>query len=79
MSDTLSESLRRIKIQTRVQYGLMFLFGSLSLVAAVAPLDELTKVAVVAMLFGFTAGLWVSHLIQLVQAAVAKNDGVTAR
>jgi hypothetical protein len=75
MEESFSESLRRIKIETRVQYGLMFLFGSLSLVAAVAPLGELTKVAVVAMLFGFTAGLWISHLIQLVQRAVTENTG----
>ncbi|MFC4406102.1 hypothetical protein [Haloarchaeobius iranensis] len=77
MDENFSESLRRIKIETRVQYGLMFLFGSLSLVAAFAPLGELTKIAVVAMLFGFTAGLWVSHLIQLVQRAVA--DGTTGQ
>jgi uncharacterized membrane protein YdjX (TVP38/TMEM64 family) len=77
MNEGFSESLRRVKIETRVQYGLMFLFGLLSLVAAVAPLGELTKVAVVAMLFGFTAGLWVSHLIQLVRGAVA--DGTTGQ
>lgn len=79
MDESFSESLRRVKIETRVQYGLMFLFGSLSLVAAVAPLGELTKVAVVAMLFGFTAGLWVSHLIHLVQGAVAENTGPTGQ
>jgi hypothetical protein len=40
----------------------------------VAPLDTLVKAVVVSVLFGFTAGLWVSHLIQIVQSAVDRNQ-----
>lgn len=68
-----SEAVYNVDIETRIQYGLMFLFGTLCLGAALAPLAELTKVAVVATLFGFTAGLWVSHLVQRIQVAVERT------
>jgi hypothetical protein len=66
--------VRPLDLDTRIQYGMMFLFGALCLVAAVAPLDTLVKAVVVSVLFGFTAGLWVSHLIQIVQSAVDRNQ-----
>ncbi|PSP44481.1 hypothetical protein BRC68_02995 [Halobacteriales archaeon QH_6_64_20] len=63
------EQLKRVDRQTRVQYGLMIVFGGLCLVAALAPLDDLTRTAAVGTTFGFTAGLWVSHLIGVLQRA----------
>jgi len=67
------DQLKRIDRQTRVQYGLMVIFGGLCLVAALAPLDDLTRTAAVGTTFGFTAGLWVSHLIGVLQRAVEEN------
>lgn len=77
MSANLTKTLGRFDIETRIQYGLMFLFGALSLVAAVAPLELLTKAVVVSSLFGFTAGIWVSHLVQIVQRAAGRNNATT--
>lgn len=74
----LAESLGRIDVETRVQYGLMILFGTLCLVAAAAPLALLIKVAVVSTLFGLTAGIWIAHLVQIVQRA-ADRSGASAR
>lgn len=73
MSASLTTTLRQLDLKTRVQYGLMFLFGSLCLLAAVAPLDLLIKAVLVSTLFGFTAGLWVGHLIQVIQTARDRN------
>ncbi len=78
MSTGLSQSLGKIDMDTRVQYALMFLFGGLCLLAAVAPLAELTQVALVGTLFGFTAGLWVSHLIGIVHDAVKQKNAAAA-
>jgi len=75
MSANLTKTLGRFDLETRIQYGMMFLFGTLSLVAAVAPLELLVKVVIVSSLFGFTAGIWVSHLVQIVQRAA---DNATA-
>jgi fatty acid desaturase len=69
MTANFTQTLRNLDVDTRIQYGLMFLFGGLCLLAAVAPLAVLTKAVVVSVLFGFTAGIWVSHLVQIVQHA----------
>ncbi|WP_245756843.1 hypothetical protein [Halogranum rubrum] len=63
---------------TRVEYGLMLIFGTLCIAAAFAPLEESMRIATVGTLFGFTAGLWVSHLVQVLQRAAetAKADVV---
>lgn len=79
MSTGITEELRRIDSETRIQYGLMFLFGTLCLLAAVAPFELLLKAVLVSTLFGFTAGLWVSHLVQIVQRAAGKRTAETAR
>jgi hypothetical protein len=71
MASTLTETFTRIDTETRIQYGLMVLFGTLCLLAAVAPLELMTKAVVVSALFGFTGGLWVSHLVQIIQRAAA--------
>jgi len=73
MSTNVSKELRRLDLETRIQYGLMLLFGVLCLIAAVAPLELLVKAVVVSTLFGFTAGIWVSHLVQVVQKAAERN------
>lgn len=75
MGTDLSESVKSIDVQTRVQYGMMIIFGGLSLIAAAAPLDLLIKVATVSTLFGLTAGLWIAHLVGVIQRAANRNRG----
>jgi hypothetical protein len=56
----------------------MFLFGTLCIAAAFAPIEESLRVTAVGTLFGFTAGLWVSHLVQVLRrAADARRLDVT--
>ncbi|AQL41967.1 hypothetical protein BV210_04205 [Halorientalis sp. IM1011] len=72
------EEIRRVNRETRVQYALMFIFGVLCIGVAFAPLEETIRITTVGTLFGFTAGLWVSHLVQVLRrAAEAKNADVT--
>ena len=68
------EELRRVNRETRVQYSLMVIFGSLCIVAAFAPLEETIRITTVGTLFGFTAGLWVSHLIQILLGAAGARS-----
>lgn len=77
MSTNLTTKLQRLDPETRIQYGLMFLFGTLCLIAAVAPLDLVVKSVLVSTLFGFTAGIWVSHLVQIVQKAAGERTAET--
>lgn len=79
MSTTPTKKLQGLDLETRIQYGLMFLFGTLCLIAAVAPLELLVKAVLVSTLFGFTAGLWVSHLVQIVQKAADRPAAETAQ
>jgi uncharacterized membrane protein YdjX (TVP38/TMEM64 family) len=73
------DEIRRANRDTRVQYVLMVVFGALCIVAAFAPLPESIRITTVGTLFGFTAGLWVSHLVQVLQRAVKANrDGTEA-
>lgn len=71
------DAVRQVDLETRIQYGLMVLFGALCLVAAVAPLELLTKAVVVSVLFGFTGGLWISHLVQVLQRAIDRKNATT--
>jgi Flp pilus assembly pilin Flp len=64
---------RRANRLTKLQYTLMGVFGSVAVVAGVAPISEQLKIAAVALAFGVTVGLWLSHLLVMVQDAV---DGV---
>ncbi|WP_433634452.1 hypothetical protein [Halomicrococcus sp. NG-SE-24] len=71
------EEIRQVNRGTLIQYVLMFIFGTLCVVVAFTPLEEPIRITAVGTLFGFTAGLWVSHLIQILQrAAVAKNADI---
>ncbi|WP_254831357.1 hypothetical protein [Haloglomus salinum] len=79
MNSTLTTTLQRLDLETRIQYGLMFLFGSLCLLAAIAPLELLVKAVIVSTLFGFTAGIWVSHLVQIVQQAAERQQSGTTQ
>lgn len=74
------EEIRRANRDTRVQYVLMFIFGTLCIAAAFAPLEESIRITTVGTLFGFTAGLWVSHLVQVLQRAATegRTEGVEA-
>jgi Flp pilus assembly pilin Flp len=65
--------IRRASLDTRVQYGLMAVFGALCIVAAFSPLQDPVRITTVGTLFGFTAGLWVSHLVQVLQRAVDES------
>ncbi|WP_324758114.1 hypothetical protein [Haloarcula montana] len=76
MNATFPTDLGDVDLDTRIQYGLMALFGALCLVAAVAPLATLVKAVTVAALFGLTAGIWISHLVQTIQKAA---DATTER
>lgn len=60
------DRLERLDSVTRLQYGLMIIVGSACLIAAIAPINYELKVAAVSVTFGFTVGLWVSHLISVV-------------
>jgi intracellular septation protein A len=71
------ESIKSVDVRTRVQYGMMIVFGTLCLVAAAAPLDLLIKVTAVSTLFGLTAGLWISHLVQITQRVAIQGEGAT--
>jgi Flp pilus assembly pilin Flp len=66
----------RANRDTRVQYGLMLVFGTLCIVTAFSPLQDPVRITAVGTLFGFTAGMWVSHLVQVLQRAVeaTKNE-----
>ena len=77
MSTNITNKLRRLDLETRIQYGMMFLFGTLCLIAAAAPLELLIKAVLVSTLFGFTAGLWISHLVQIVQKAAGRKTAET--
>lgn len=48
---------------TRIQYGLMIVFGGGCVVLALSPLPQEIRVAAVSMTFGLTVGLWLSHLM----------------
>ncbi len=63
------DEIRRVNRATRVQYSLMLIFGTLCIVTAFAPLEESIRITTVGTLFGFTAGIWVSHLVQVLQRA----------
>lgn len=62
--------LRRANRGTRVQYVLMVIFGGLCITAAFSPFRDAVRITLVGTLFGFTAGLWVSHLIQVLRRAI---------
>lgn len=65
--------IRAANRDTRVQYGLMVVFGTLCIIAAFAPLQENVRITTVGTLFGFTAGIWVSHLVQVLQRAAEES------
>jgi uncharacterized membrane protein len=62
--------IRRANRGTRVQYVLMAIFGGLCVLATFAPFQDVIRFTTVGTLFGFTAGLWVSHLIQVLRRAI---------
>lgn len=54
---------------TQVQYSLMVVFGASSIAAAALPLPSQVSTVLVAVFFGLTAGLWISHLIDVLNTA----------
>jgi hypothetical protein len=73
------DAFERLNLETRIQYGLMGIFGTLCLIAAASPLELLTKAVVVSVLFGFTGGIWISHLVQIVQRAANRKQAATGQ
>ena len=72
--------IRRANSDTRVQYVLMVIFGGLCILAAFAPPSVFgyqLKITTVGTLFGFTAGIWVSHLVQVLRRAIAANNAAS--
>ena len=67
-------TLQRMTQQTRIQYGLMVVFGALCILVAVAPLADPLRITAVGTLFGFTAGIWVSHLVQVLGRAASATQ-----
>ena len=53
---------------------LMIVFGGLCILAAFAPFDDTLRFTTVGTLFGFTAGLWVSHLVQVLRRAIDASN-----
>lgn len=53
----------RMDTVTRVQYGLMMVFGALTVGIAFGPVSGEVQRLAVAVTFGITSGLWISHLI----------------
>jgi len=69
--------IRRANSDTRVQYVLMVIFGGLCILAAFAPFDDTLRFTTVGTLFGFTAGLWVSHLVQVLRRAIDASNAAS--
>lgn len=69
--------IRRANSDTRVQYVLMVIFGGLCILAAFAPFEDTLRFTTVGTLFGFTAGIWVSHLVQVLRRAIAANNAAS--
>jgi Flp pilus assembly pilin Flp len=55
---------------TKMQYALMVVFGGLAIIAGLAPLSPMLKTTTVTLAFGVTVGLWLSHLLTMLQNAV---------
>jgi hypothetical protein len=53
----------RMDTVTRVQYGLMLVFGLACVALALGPVQGEIKRVLVPVTFGITSGLWISHLV----------------
>ncbi|MEF8777599.1 MAG: hypothetical protein V5A36_01675 [Natronomonas sp.] len=58
---------------TKTQYGLMAVFGLACIVAALAPLQQNIRIAAVSMTFGLTVGLWLSHLLGILDIKLGQR------
>jgi hypothetical protein len=57
---------------TRIEYGMMVVFGSLTVGFAFAPFELRVRMLLTGVFFGLTVGLWFSHLIHVTYSAI--ND-----
>lgn len=64
--------IREMDSDIKINYAMMVIFGLASVGAAFAPVSQDLRIAAVALFFGLTVGLWLSHLIGMLHAAV--ND-----
>ena len=58
---------------TKIQYALMAVFGLACIVAALAPLQQNLRIAAVSMTFGLTVGLWLSHLLGILDLKLGQR------
>lgn len=58
---------------TKLQYGLMFVFGSACVAFAISPLQQNIRIATVSMTFGLTVGLWLSHLMGVLDVTLDRR------
>jgi hypothetical protein len=65
----LKRRIQNMDKMTQVQYSLMVLFGASTVVAAAVPLQSDVNTVLVAVFFGLTAGLWISHLLDVLHDA----------
>ena len=54
---------------TKIQYGLMVVFGTLTAAVSFAPLGMELRIMGAGTLFGVTVGLWLSHLLTMTYTA----------
>jgi hypothetical protein len=54
----------------KINYAMMVVFGLASVGASFAPVSQELRIAAVALFFGLTVGLWLSHLIGMLHTAV---------
>ncbi|MDY6819038.1 MAG: hypothetical protein SVG88_10295 [Halobacteriales archaeon] len=71
----ITDMARQYSRVTIVEYSLMVLLGGSSILLAFAPVSISIKQVGVALLFGLTAGLWLSHLIVVLDNALTQADG----
>ena len=50
---------------TKIQYGLMIVFGGLTTAISLSPLGIQLRIMAAGTLFGITVGLWLSHLLTI--------------
>jgi len=55
----------------------MVIFGGLCILAVFAPFEYALRMTTVGTLFGFTAGIWVSHLVQVLRRAIDANNAAS--
>jgi hypothetical protein len=72
MLGTITRTITQTETPTQINYGLMFAAGALATSLALLSTDSETLNLVITLLFGFTVGTWISHLVRMLYTA--KNE-----